>query len=113
MSEEAGNRTRRSSVPKKPGLIMSLEEARAIADMKGSHEIINHLLCEAYPRKGKRYPKLTYENWITLLGDQWVRCDRSISLFQPELQKALPHRGPLRLMMTDQENEPTMHCPRW
>lgn len=104
MPEEAVKRTRRSSVSQKPGPMMSLEEASAIAEKKGSHEITNHLLFEAYPGKGKRYPKLTYEDWLTLLGNQWIRCDRGISLFQPELQKALPHRGPVRLMMTADEN---------
>jgi len=104
MPEEAAKRTRRSSVSKKPGPMMSLEEASAIANLKGSHEIMDHVLFESYPRKGKRYPKLTYEDWLTLLGNQWIRCDRGISFFQPELQETLPHRGPVRLMMTPEEN---------
>lgn len=101
---EAVKRTRRSSVSKKPRPMMSFEEAGDIAAEKGSGEVMAYLLFEAYPGKGKRYPKLTYEDWLILLGDQWTRCDRGISLFQPELQKALPHRGPVRLMMTDDEN---------
>jgi hypothetical protein len=80
--------------------MMSLEEASAIADTMGSHEIMAHLLFEAYPSKRKRYPKLTYELWLTLLGNQWIRCDRGISLFQHELREVLPHRGP---MMTADE----------
>ena len=55
MPEEAVKRPRRSSVSKKAGPMMSLEEAGAIAEKKGSGEIMNHLLFEAYPRKGKRY----------------------------------------------------------
>lgn len=101
---EAEKRTRRSSVPKKPRPMMSLEEASDAAAEKSSGEVMAHLLFEAYPRKGKRYPKLTYEDWLALLGDEWTRCDRGIGLFQPELQEALPHRGPVRLMMTDDEN---------
>ena len=100
MPEEAGKCT----LSKKAYPMMSLDEASAIAARKGSGELIEHLLSEAYPRKGKRYPKLTYEDWLTLMGDQWTRCDRWISFFQPELQKALPHRGPVRLMMTAEEN---------
>jgi hypothetical protein len=101
---EAEKRTRRSFVRKKPRPMMSLEEASDTAAEKGSGEVMAHLLFEAYPRKGKRYPKLTYEDWLSLLGDQWTRCDRGISLFKPELQEALPRRGPVRLMMTDEEN---------
>jgi hypothetical protein len=104
MPEEVAKRTRRRSLSKKPGPMMSLEEASAIADMKGSHGIMDHLLFEAYPRKGKRYPKLTYADWLTLLGNQWIRCDRGISIFQPELREVLPHRGPVRPMMTADEN---------
>ena len=39
-----------------------------------------------------------------MLGNQWIRCDRGISLFQPQLREAPPHRGPVRPMMTDDEN---------
>ena len=104
MQEEAGNCTRKDSVSKKPRLMKSLEEPRAIADKKNGHAVMDHLLFEAFPGKGKRYPKLAYEDWLALLGEQWIRCDRGISTFQPELQRALPHRGPVRLMMTDDEN---------
>ncbi|MCU1252243.1 MAG: hypothetical protein JWQ49_5272 [Edaphobacter sp.] len=104
MLEEAGKSTHQNSVSKKARPLMSLDEAGAIAAKKGSGELMDHLLFEAYPRKGKRYPKLTYEDWLTLVGDQWNRCDRGISLFKSELQKALPHRGPVRHMMTGDEN---------
>jgi hypothetical protein len=45
------------------------------------------------------YPKLTYEDWLTLVGDQWSRCDRGIGSYKLD-----PHRGPVRLMMTAEEN---------
>jgi hypothetical protein len=99
MPEETGKRP-----AEKPGPMMSLEEASAIAEEKGGGELMAHLLYEAYPRKGKRYPKLTYEDWLTLVGDQWTRCDRWISASQSELQEALPYRGPVRLMMTGEDN---------
>jgi hypothetical protein len=104
MLEEAGKRTRRSSVSKKTGPMMSLDEASDIAAKKGSHEILEHLLFEAYPQKGKRYPRLTYEDWLTLVGDQWHRCDRDISRYKSQLQEALPPLGPVMLMMTAEEN---------
>jgi hypothetical protein len=104
MSVEAEKATRRSPGSKKPRQMMSLDEASVIAAKMGSHEVMAHLIYEAYPRKGKRYPKLTYEDWLTLVGDEWIRCDGWVSASQEELREALPHRGPVRLMMTDDEN---------
>jgi hypothetical protein len=104
MSVEAEKVVRRSPGSKKPRQMMSLDEASVIAAKMGSHEVMAHLIYEAYPRKGKRYPKLSYEDWLTLVGEEWTRCDRWISSSQQELQEALPHLGPVRLMMTADEN---------
>jgi hypothetical protein len=71
--------------------MISLEEASDTAAEKGSHEVMVHLLFEANPQKGKRYPKLTYEDWLTLLGDQWTRCDRGISFSSLNCRKRFPN----------------------
>jgi hypothetical protein len=46
---------------------------------------------------------LDYEDWLTLLGDQWTRFD-NVREYLPVLRKLLGTYGPVRPMMTPEEN---------
>jgi hypothetical protein len=47
---------------------------------------------------------LKYKEWLTLLGEEWTCCD-NIRDYLPFLRKVLGTNGPLRQMMTLEENE--------
>jgi hypothetical protein len=83
--------------------MLSLEEANEMLIKTNSFNRMPYLLSDLFPRKGKRYPKLSHEDWLVLIGEEWSSCDRT-SQYWEELLEALPHHGPVRLMMTEEEN---------
>lgn len=46
---------------------------------------------------------LDYRDWLKLLGEEWTSCD-NIREYVPVLKRLMGTRGPLRNMMTPEEN---------
>ena len=77
------------------GRMMTNEEAKQSVGMADSFRRMEWLLACAYMTKRK--------DWLRLLGEEWSGCDR-ISRYRLELRAMLGTSGPIREMMTPEEN---------
>jgi hypothetical protein len=86
---------RRFGIPEGAGKMMTYEEARESAGSAGSFGRMERVLNCAYSMKR--------EDWLRLLGEEWSGCDR-IGRYRHELRAMLGTSGPIREMMTPEEN---------
>lgn len=83
---------------------MSYQEAvDRIPLYDGQFDILEYLMEEVFPARTPEEPKLRYRDWLRLLGEYWSSFG-PVTRYAERLREILPHVGPIRTMMTAEEN---------
>ncbi len=93
-----------STTPPEATPFMSYQEAVDRIPLYDSHfDVLEYLMEDVFPRQPPGEPKLRYQDWLRLLGEYWSSFG-SVTCYTERLREILPTVGPVRTMMTVEEN---------
>lgn len=96
-----------SSLPSTPREAMRFMSYQQVVDRiplyDGHFDILEYLMEEVFPGGTPEEPKLRYKDWLRLLGEYWSSFG-AVTRYAERLREVMPNTGPIRDMMTAEEN---------